>query len=298
MLVNADLFADAGIELPLEGWTYAEFAEAAQKLTSGEGQDKVYGMYWNLNGGSFAYSTGFIGATLGRYKVYTDDTCTATNFDNEVRKQGIQLILDSYEQGWAPTYEEEVADDLSFATMFLEGKSAMSMGINNLRIINDLENYPHDFETAIVPAPVPDESYLEDWWNYSDRPGAGDLICINAKSEYVEDAVDFVIWYIKGGMAPLAKGGRIPLWKGFDANSIVEVLCEQEGVFNPESVKAYMSVDGTSAYEQLKTSVDSKIDDISKEEMEAILYGQKTVDQACADMKTRADELLANELQK
>ena len=32
--------------------------------------------------------------------------------------------------------------------------------------------------------------------------------------------------------------------------------------------------------------------EFTKEEMEAAFYGQKTVDQACEDAKTRADELL------
>ena len=167
----------------------------------------------------------------------------------------------------------------------------MSSGIYNLRLIKDLEKYPHDFETALVPYPVPDESYL-DQWSYSDYPGAGDLILVNPKSEHIEEAMDFVLWYIQGGMAPLASGGRIPLWKGFDANLVVDALCETEGVFNVESIKAYMSVDTTKAYDTLTSDVDSKIATIKKEEMQAALLGQKTVEQACQDMKTNADELL------
>lgn len=42
MMVNADMFKEAGIDLPLEGWTYAEFMDACQKLTKGEGLDKTY----------------------------------------------------------------------------------------------------------------------------------------------------------------------------------------------------------------------------------------------------------------
>lgn len=32
--------------------------------------------------------------------------------------------------------------------------------------------------------------------------------------------------YIKGGMASLAKGRRIPLWEGFDPNPVPDSLCE------------------------------------------------------------------------
>lgn len=290
MVVNATMFEAAGIELPLDGWTYAEFADAAKKLTSGEGQDKVYGMFWNMNDG-WKNAIYFVGANLGKYQTYTDDNATATNLNHELWQKGLQLMVDSQTEGWGISLEEEVADGIAFANAFLEGKAAMSSGIFNLRVIKDLEKYPHDFETALVPYPVPDETYL-DQWSYSDYPGAGDLILVNPKSEHVDEAMEFVLWYIQGGMAPLASGGRIPLWRGFDANLIVDALCQTEGVFNVDSIKAYMSVEKTKAYTTIASDVDSKIATIKKEEMQAALYGQKSVEEACADMKARADELL------
>ena len=98
--------------------------------------------------------------------------------------------------------------------------------------------------------------------------------------------------YIKGGMAPLAKGGRIPLWKGFDPDLVLNSLCEEKGVINEESVRTYMSIGRDQGLKSYTTSNDSKIKAIRKEEMEAAFYGKKTVDQACEDAKTRADELL------
>lgn len=290
MVVNADLFKEAGIELPLDGWTYAEFEEAAKKLTKGEGQDKVYGMFWNLNDG-WKNAISFVGATLGKYQTYTDETAKATNLNDELWQKGLKLIVDSQDD-WAVSLEAEKADSLNFNNTFLEGKAAMASGIYNLRTIKDLEKYPHDFETALVPYPVPTEADLADSWSYSDYPGAGDLILINPKSEHIQEAVDFVLWYIQGGMAPLASGGRIPLWKGFDSNKVIDALCQTEGVFNEESIKAYMSVEKTNAYTTIASSADSKIATIKKEEMQAAMLGQKTVEQACQNMKTRAEELL------
>lgn len=290
MVANADMFEAAGVELPLNGWTYEEFRTAAEALTHGEGQDKVYGMFWNMNEG-WKNSIDFVGACLGQYKTYADDTCTATNLDHPLWQSGLQLMVDSQSEGWGIPLEQEVADNQGFNNVFLEGKSAMSSGIYNLRVIKDLETYPHDFETAIIPYPVPDESYMSDW-SYSTYPGAGDLISVNSKSAHVEEAMNFVLWYIQGGMAPLAKGGRIPLWTGFNADSIVDALCEKPGVFNQDSIKAYMGVDASNAYTLLATSVDGQITTVKQEEMQAALYGQKTVEQACKDMKTRSDALL------
>ena len=290
MVVNADMFEAAGIELPLDGWTYAEFEEAAKKLTTGEGQDKVYGMFWNLNEG-WKNAISFVGATLGKYQTYTDDTAIATNMDNEMWQKGLQLIVDSQDE-WAVSLEAEVADGLNFNNTFLEGKAAMASGIYNLRTIKDLEKYPHDFATALVPYPVPDETFLEDSWSYADYPGAGDLILVNPKSEHLDEAVEFVLWYIQGGMAPLASGGRIPLWKGFDSNLVIDALCQTEGVFDEASITAYMGVEKTNAYTTVVSAADSKIATIKKEEMQAAMLGQKTVAEACEQMKLRADELL------
>ncbi|MDD6788645.1 MAG: extracellular solute-binding protein [Lachnospira sp.] len=293
MVINEDLFKEAGIELPLKGWTYEEFRKDAKKLTKGDGQDKIWGMYWNLGSG-IGDSIEFVGAPLKQYKTYSNDEGTSTNFDNELWKKGLQLIKDTYDDGSAMSYETETADNVTFDQVFLEGKAAMSAGIYNLRIINDLDTYPHDFTTAIVPFPVPDESYMNEY-DYSYRPGAGDLICVNPKSEHVEEAMDFVLWYIKGGMAPLASSGRIPLWKGFDADLVTKALCAKEGVFDPESVKAYMAVDGTKAVKTISTKNDSKINDVKKEEEQAFLLGQEDVDTCCSNMKTRADAILAGE---
>ena len=53
-----------------------------------------------------------------------------------------------------------------------------------------------------------------------------------------------------------------------------------------------MSIGRGQGLKSYTTSADSKIKAIRKEEMEAAFYGKKTVDQACEDAKTRADELL------
>ena len=40
---NTKMFQDAGIERPADDWTWDDFLAIAQKLTTGEGADKVYG---------------------------------------------------------------------------------------------------------------------------------------------------------------------------------------------------------------------------------------------------------------
>ena len=291
MMVNADMFKEAGIDLPLEGWTYAEFMDACQKLTKGEGLDKTYAVRF-----CFADTKDYLRAGMGINSIYKDGA-KETNFDSEVWQNGIQMLCDAVEAGYAYGWDDEVADDVSFANSFLEGKCAMSLGVANIRVARDLETYPHDFQTALVPFPVPDESYM-DRADHGIMSDAGDLIVVNSKTKYPQECIDFIVWYIQGGMAPLASGGRIPLWSGFDKSSIVDAVNEGTtdaipgGAFNEDSLKAYLSIGVGFDEAVLVTEKDAEVETVFDEELQAIMYGQKSVEQGLADMKSRADALL------
>ena len=118
---------------------------------------------------------------------------------------------------------------------------------------------------------------------------AGDLIVVNSKTKYPQECIDFIVWYIQGGMAPLASGGRIPLWSGFDKSSIVDAV---NGAFNEDSLKAYLSIGVGFDEAVLVTEKDAEVETVFDEELQAIMYGQKSVEQGLADMKSRADALL------
>lgn len=293
---NADMFAEAGIELPYNGWTFSEFEAACEKLTKGEGQDKVYGMYWATK--AFQDVTrSFITNLNSPYGFYTDETCTATALDKDCMIASLDLMARTQANGWAPSYEEEVADSLSLPTVFLEGKSAMCTGISQIRIVKDTATYPHDFTTAIIPAPVPDESYLADYATHSYINGAGDLICVSNKTQHPDECMRFVLWYIQGGMAPLARGGRIPLWKGFDGETVAAALTDgAEAVFAPESILNYMSIEKTRAQNVLNMPkyAQSEITTLLNETIEAVLYGQVDAAAGMAQLKADADKLIEN----
>lgn len=293
---NVEMFEAAGIELPYDGWTYAEFLDAVEKMTYGEGLDKVFGMYWSFNN-NWDMTTGFITSMSTPYGVYTDETCEATAFDNEVIIGALDLIKTTTDAGYAPSLADEKADNLSIPTVYLEGKAAISTSISQIRIIKDIETYPHDFTTALIPAPVPDESYLEEYGRHDYFNGAGDLISVSASTQYPQECMDFVLWYIEGGMAPLANGGRIPLWKGFDADAVAEALTEgAEGTLEVDSIVNYMGIEKTSARTVLNMPLyaQSEINTAFTEAIESVLYGQQDAATAMAELKERADGLIAD----
>ena len=64
------------------------------------------------------------------------------------------------------------------------------------------------------------------------------------------------------------------------------------GAFNEDSLKAYLSIGVGFDEAVLVTEKDAEVETVFDEELQAIMYGQKSVEQGLADMKSRADALL------
>lgn len=294
MLANVDMFEEAGVPVPYDGWTYSEFLDAIEKLTHGEGQDKVYGVCWSLNENASGLGS-VLGSVLQPYAEYTDDDCKTLNYDNPVWKEGFQMVKTSLDNGWAISIEDEMTENLKVANSFLNGMCAMSLCIAQMRLVMDTESYPHDFSTALIPAPVPDgEEYNTPYYRmHANVTGAGDLMCIASKTEHPDAAFEFAMWYLTGGMAPVAKGGRIPLWTGFDQDEVVSMITENAGdAIDAQSLRNYLSIDNTQGVKSLSPEWDGQIGDVVEEEREALLYGRQDVDTTIANIMSRGSALI------
>lgn len=295
LMINRNMFEDAGIEIPYDGWTYSEFLEVVEKLTYGEGQDKVYGILWRNNACS-AVKT-IMGSVLGAERNFAENGLKVS-YDNEIYKQGFELIQTTVQNGWAFSLEDEVSEGLSVANTFLEGKCAMTTNIADIRLAMDTETYPREFVTAVVPAPVPDgDVYDTEYYRtHAGFAGAGDVICVADKAEYKEACFEFVMWYVKGGMATLAKGGRIPLWTGLDKSLVIDVVtAKAEGALDMDSLNNYLSIDNTQGVASFNNSaVDSEVGAVFKEEFHGMLYGTQTIDEAIGNIVTRCNTIIAN----
>ncbi|GAP05182.1 ABC-type sugar transport system, periplasmic component [Anaerolinea thermolimosa] len=118
---NKKLFAEAGLPEPTSDWTLDEFTEIAQKLTKGEGADKVYGMF--MSPGTY-HLQGYIWSNGGDW-ISPDGTRASGFCDSpetiEVIKWASELVT---KLGVAPT--DDTGTTLGGATqMFINGKLAM-----------------------------------------------------------------------------------------------------------------------------------------------------------------------------
>ena len=294
MMINESMFKDAGIAIPYEGWTYAEFKDAMAKLTKGEGQDKIYGMCWGFKNSSTQWSD-YISSVLGVNKFFTDETMTTLNWENPVWIEGMNMIQESIDNGYAPSLEDDIADGYTVQNMFLEGKCAMFGIFSQMRLAMDKEQYPHDFVTALVPFPVPSEEYSDNMTqataNYS-----GDFICVASGSKYKEAACEFARWYIQGGMYPLIKSARYPLWLGTDMPAILDYLQQTAGdMVDAASFEHLFNTDRSSYTKPSFTHAkNQELYDILWEEAQDFFYGKTaTAEEAMKKATERGTAILA-----
>lgn len=286
IVLNKTMFEEAGLEIPTE-WTYAEFQETAKKLTHGEGQDKVYGMFWNTQSDLTGIFNYLASQTLGGDYFYKSET--ESGFDDPTMKKTAELVYNMMNvDKTSPTHTDSVTQKLSQESMFLTGRSAMTIGPWMVRSIKNLNDYPHDFETAFAPYPIVEEGKR----NFT-QGGFGDHLCINPKSENVDAAWEFAKWYATEGMLPVVEGGRVPSSNTYDVEKVTEAFLKgAEDHMDLESTKNVLITPVDNYAVPSITNHLAEVKKIATEEMEAIFIDTKTVDEGMESAKTRCDEIL------
>lgn len=286
IVINKDMFEEAGLEIPTE-WTFDEFREVAKKLTHGEGQDKVYGFFWNTQQDVSGVLTYFDSHTLGGDPMYKSET--ESNFTNDVIVKSVELMNNMMNvDKSSPTHTDSVTQKLSQEGMFLTEKCAMTIGPWMVRSIKDTENYPHDFVTAFAPYPVVEEGQR----NYT-QGGYGDFLCINPKSEHIDAAWEFAKWYATEGMLPVVEGGRVPAFNTYNTDEVTEAFLKGgEDVLDAETTKSILITPADNYAAPGITNHSAEIKKIFNEETEKILIEEQTPQEGMENAKKRSDEIL------
>ncbi|MBE6909089.1 MAG: extracellular solute-binding protein [Ruminococcaceae bacterium] len=292
IMINTDAFEEAGVPLPLHGWTYDEFRDACRKLHEKTGK---YAVCWGL-GFDYASKLGYVSSVLTPNCYFTDETVSKTNLDNPVWIEGLQLIKDSFDEGWALPLEEDLAGKKdTVKTEYLTGNCAIFALYSQLRLAMDTTSYPHDFVTAMVPFPVPSEEYAA-YKDQANQSYSGDYISISSSCENKKAACEFTRWYIMGGMNPIILAARYPMWSGNNTQDILDIVsANAHGAVNLDSLTIlFQQVDRFSAGATGYVSGhDDEIKEIVWEEWQGFLSGETpTAEQAMKNAKQRADEAI------
>lgn len=217
---NADLFADAGLPLPAEGWTWNDMVRSAEALTHGDGGDgaaEVYGLGVDpeiIRLAPFIWSNG---GTL------VDDGAHPTRFDFDAPAvTAMQRFLDLRSvHGVTPTDVEAESED--FETRFLNGRLGMLM--ESRRVVPTLRTIT-SFRWDVAPVPILSEptSVLH-----------ADAYCITGGS----DAKDASWRFVEFALGP--EGQRITAEAGRTVPSLRSVA-DSDGFLDPAALPEHSEV--------------------------------------------------------
>lgn len=275
---NVDLFKAAGVTAPTaeEPWDWNDYLEAAKKLTTGEGDEKIYGT------GSYSLES----AIWSNGAEWVDqETLSEVEITDPAFTEALQWAADlSLVHGVAPTPEEQTA--LSDYDRFKQGKLAMT-GSGTWSLADLWNNC--DFEWDVMNWPVsPSTGKSEIWFGSA---GLG----VSATTEHPEEACNLAAYlafnedsqrtaYTMGQAIPMLKDMAYGEYMEFDkAPASKEVLFDilenharlatQSRTFNQEWFAEFNSdtasvFEGSITAEEYCTSIADTVQELLDESIE------------------------------
>ena len=173
---NKDIFDEANLEYPTADWTETEFVELAKTLTSGEGPEKTYGMWFG------GWVCELVRALYGEPKMYDTENMVMQATNNEKFKAAFQLLGDLHKDGYCSNEVTKTTTTGGFVT----GKYAMAIAMTG-----DIASYQKqigdNFKWDIVELPI-SETYDTRWNTNMRLQGLG----MSKTTEHPELAYDLI----------------------------------------------------------------------------------------------------------
>ena len=173
---NKDIFDEANLEYPTADWTETEFVELAKTLTSGEGPEKTYGMWFG------GWVCELVRALYGEPKMYDTENMVMQATNNEKFKAAFQLLGDLHKDGYCSNEVTKTTTTGGFVT----GKYAMTIAMTG-----DIASYQKqigdNFKWDIVELPI-SETYDTRWNTNMRLQGFG----MSKTTEHPELAYDLI----------------------------------------------------------------------------------------------------------
>ncbi|MBD0384340.1 ABC transporter substrate-binding protein [Paenibacillus sedimenti] len=274
--MNKNMLDAAGLQMPALDWTLQDMTQYAAKLKA----DKRWGFVQHTAG----YSNIMDGVSAGIGFTKADGTSNLDNADLKPAYEGFFNMMHTDKS--MPPLGEQLTSKMPVDTMFLKGESAMlGAGEFVFRSANDLKTNPRSFKIAF--ATIPKAS--KDSKDYKYAGGLGDVISINAKSKYKQQAWEFLKWYADGGMMPLAAGGRIPSSKDVNPDEAIKLLLgANEATYDIDSLKKVVF----GKFPTQVISLPSQVVDARREEYEKYFLKNQSLDVTLGATSKRHNEFL------
>lgn len=254
---NKDLFDAAGVEYPSDDMTWNDFRETAKKVSSGSGNDKVWGAYLHT------WPQVWYGMGLQTGASIIDQDLTPF-------KESLQFRMDLEADGTVMPYVEAKATNAHYKTEFAKGQTAMNViGAFHIGQLRELEDAGEmNFDWDIAPMPHPEGVAANTTWGMASPVG------ININSKNQEAAWKFVNFMTSiEGAKHFAKVGEMPA----NVNEEVLEIYKGDGSRRPANIDV---VGEAKVYLENPTIPNANIakDEIFGKESELTFIGERSAE--------------------
>lgn len=278
---NKKIFDDAGVPYPKGEWTWDEYIETAKKLTN---KDKgIYGSYM-LDYDVYMYMLARQNDVPG-YKA--DGT---SNYDDPLYKESLKFFGDlgnthKIQPSWLEFKTKKLAWD-----GFTTGNYGMHfIGDWYLGVFTDKANYPLDWKWGITQIPTDGKG--------KNNLGVSNSLGISKNSKHPKEAYEYIKFIAENRYKYKNQfPARVDLQQE-DYDKMFKAISDSTvGDVTVEDLKTAL-IDNNLGFVQEKIigPAATEYGSIILEESEKYLVGQKSLDEAIAAIKKRADEAIQKE---
>jgi multiple sugar transport system substrate-binding protein len=280
VLANKKALDAAGATLPTT-WSIDDYHTLAKKLSKGN----TYGAFAPPTVLPYAPPS-LATMTLGPNAYYKSGG-TESNFDHPIFRQNLELHRGMITEKSSFPWTNVLAQNLRAYTQqpFLTAQNLLWITqAFSLRYINDMQTYPHDFLTTLMPAPVGASTYYN-------GGGLDNFIMMNSKSQFKDEAWQFIRFWLGDGAKYLLKGGKVPALPGTDPDAIVDGILgpHKDQLYDVAAFKSILTNAGAPLSIDTQTRGLTKIASIVQSQSELYLTGQLSADQWVTTVKQQAD---------
>lgn len=302
---NKNMFDEAGVEYPADDWTWDDFREIAKQMTSGEGANKIYGAMMDYGGpseggGGDQYWQLIAQQKLGSFTYYNDDF-TATQFDAPEYKESLQFFYDMamVDQTLVPISEYTTLkynSDTNGMIGLYNGKYAMWVApVYGCLYLNDsYSEVPEGTNIAMANLPRPVGSTENISITYSSQAS----IPANAPNPEASWALlKFIcIEHPELFAGPKAMHPGV-IQTPEEAEEMNEIIFGNHPGLDAEQAISIINQDRTLITKD-NTHVEGqvKINDLIQADMALVFNGEMSVDEALADLKTKGDQYIQEDM--
>lgn len=285
--INMDDWHKAGYtDLPKE-WTWDEYLEASRKMTSGEGQTKVYG-------GSDNHPIVYVSypeRQVKGYDAYYKDDGTS-DFDNPEYLKALYRKIDAEKEGiWFPS-KTYVFDKINHQTTYCGHQVASVVSNNLVRFLRDTKKYPVSWVTGFAPYPVEEKGQV----NHLGSVVTFSHLAITKDCKNVPAAYAFLKFFATYGGIYLVPAGHMPTWTGTDLDNAINVIFGSKE--NAEKIVDVPSLLNTlfhfseDAYYETNSTGISDVESLLIDYTLDAVSGKKTPEEAMKELKIQADKAI------